>query len=123
MSKDKPVDAIEAGEFRLVDGEGKVRARIFLEEDEPKVALFSRDGTKRAAIGLLPTGEAGLALYDDKGKYHFLINVSPEGSPDLSITDKYGREVYPLEQEEKPSVESEILPHVKHKGLRWLLKK
>ena len=123
MSNDKPVDVVEAREFRLTDSEGKVRARIFLEEDEPKVALFSKDGKKRAAIGLLPTGEAGLALYDDRGKYHFLINVSPEGNPDLSITDKYGREVSPLEPEEKPKVESEILPHVKNKGLRWLLKK
>ncbi|HJQ71208.1 MAG TPA: hypothetical protein VKA70_19685 [Blastocatellia bacterium] len=123
MSKDKPVDVVEAGEFRLTDGEGKVRARIFLEDDEPKIALFSRDGKKRAAIGLLPTGEAGLALYDDRGKYHFLINVSPEGEPDLSITDKYGRELYNSQPQEKPGVESEILPHVKNKGLRWLLKK
>jgi len=123
MSKDKPDNVIEAGEFRLLDSEGKVRARIFMEDDEPKIALFSRDGKKRAAIGLLSTGESGLALYDDRGTYHFLINVSADGSPDLSIKDKYGKEVYSFEPEESPKIESEILPHVRNKGLRWLLKK
>jgi hypothetical protein len=123
MSSDKPVNVVEAEEFRLVDSKGRVRVRIFLEEDEPKVALFSKDDKKRAAIGLLPTGEAGIALYDDRGVYHFLINVSPEGTPDLSIKDKYGREVGLSQPEEKPKIESEILPHVKNKGLKWLLKK
>jgi hypothetical protein len=123
MSSDKSTNVVEAGEFRLVDNEGKVRIRIFIEDDEPKVALFSKDDKKRAAIGLLPTGEAGIALYDDRGVYHFLINVSADGSPDLSIKDKYGREVSLSQPEETPKVESEILPHVKNKGLRWLLKK
>ncbi len=123
MSSDKPANVVEAEEFRLVDNKGRVRVRIFLEEDEPKVALFSKDDKKRAAIGLLPTGEAGIALYDDRGVYHFLINVSPDGSPDLSIKDKYGKEVGMSQPEETPKIESEILPHVKNKGLRWLLKK
>ena len=123
MSSDKPANVVEAEEFRLIDSKGRVRVRIFLEEDEPKVALFSKDDKKRAAIGLLPTGEAGIALYDERGVYHFLINVSPEGSPDLSVKDKYGREVGFSQQEEVPKVESEILPHVKNKGLKWLLKK
>lgn len=123
MSNDKPVNVVEAEEFRLVDDKGRVRVRIFLEEDEPKVALFSKDDKKRAAIGLLPTGEAGIALYDDRGVYHFLINVSADGSPDLSIKDRYGKEVSFSQPEEAPKVESEILPHVKSKGLRWLLKK
>ena len=123
MSDDKPANVVEAEEFRLVDNKGRVRVRIFLEEDEPKVALFSKDDKKRAAIGLLPTGEAGIALYDDRGVYHFLINVSPDGSPDLSIKDRYGKEVGISQPEEIPKKESEILPHVKNKGLRWLLKK
>ena len=123
MSSDKPTNVVEAEEFRLVDNKGRVRVRIFLEEDEPKVALFSKDDKKRAAIGLLPTGEAGIALYDDKGVYHFLINVSPDGSPDLSIKDRYGREVGISKSEETPKIESEILPHMKNKGLKWLLKK
>jgi hypothetical protein len=123
MSSDKPANVVEAEEFRLVDSKGRVRVRIFMEEDEPKVALFSKDDKKRAAIGLLPTGEAGIALYDDRGVYHFLINVSPDGSPDLSIKDRYGREVGLPQPEGPQTAESEILPHVKSKGLRWLLKK
>lgn len=123
MSKDQSDKVIEAEEFRLVDKEGRVRTRIFLDEGEPKVALFTKEGKKRAAIGLLPTGEASIALYDDKGKYHFLVNVSEDGTPDLSIKDKEGREVIPLEKEGSIDLGAEILPHVKNKGLRWLLKK
>jgi hypothetical protein len=119
-SEDKVVDAQE---FRLLDKEGRVRARIFLEDDEPKVALFSKDDKKRAAIGLLPTGEAGVALYDDRGIYHFLINVSASGTPDLSVRDRNGREMLLSQREEPSEPETAILPHVKHKGLRWLLKK
>jgi hypothetical protein len=123
MSVDESKNVVEAEEFRLVDKEGRLRARIFLDEGEPKVALFTGDGKKRAAMGLLPTGEASFALYDDKGKYHFLVNVSADGTPDLSIKDRDGREVLPYEQEERSDLTSEILPHVKNKGLRWLLKK
>jgi hypothetical protein len=123
MSNNKSIKVVEAEEFRLLDNEGRVRAKIFLEEGEPKVALFSKESKKRVALGLLTTGEAGFALYDDRGTYHFLINVSGDGSPDLSIKDKHGREVYLLQSEETPSIESEILPHVKNKGLRWLMKK
>ena len=114
---------VEAHEFRLLDKEGRVRARVFLEEDEPKVALFSKDQKKRAAIGLLPTGEAGVALYDDKGIYHFLINVSAAGTPDLSIRDRDGSELFSFQHEEPSEPEPDILPRVKNKGLRWLLKK
>lgn len=123
MSDHKSIKVVEAEEFRLVDSEGKVRARIFLEEGEPKVALFSKENKKRVALGLLATGEAGFALYDDKGTYHFLINVSGDGSPDLSIRDKHGKEVYLSPSKETSDVESDILPHVKNKGLRWLMKK
>lgn len=123
MSTEESNKIIEAGEFRLLDKEGRVRVRIFLDEDEPKVALYSRDDKKRAAIGLLPTGEAGVALYDDKGIYHFLINVSPSGTPDLSVRDKNGRELFLLQREQSREPESEILPQLKNKGMKWLLKK
>jgi hypothetical protein len=125
MSGDESKKIVEAEEFRLVDKEGRLRARIFLDEGEPKVALFAGDGKKRAAMGLLSTGEASIALYDNNGKYHFLVNVSADGTPDLSIKDRDGREVFPYEQEpeRRSDLSSEILPHVKNKGLKWLLKK
>lgn len=123
MSIEEANKVVEAQEFRLLDKEGRVRARVFLEEDEPKVALFSKDQKKRAAIGLLPTGEAGVALYDDKGIYHFLINVSAAGTPDLSVRDRDGNEMLLSQREEPSHPEPDILPHVKNKGLRWLLRK
>jgi hypothetical protein len=123
MSSEESNKIVDAREFRLLDKEGRVRAKIFLEDDEPKVALFSKDDKKRAAIGLLPTGEAGVALYDERGSYHFLINVSASGTPDLSVRDRDGREMLLSQREEKSEPEVDILPHVKHKGLRWLLKK
>jgi hypothetical protein len=123
MSSENAKTVVDAEEFRLLDKEGRVRVRIFLEENEPKVALFSKDDKKRAAIGLLPTGEAGVALYDENGVYHFLINVSAGGTPDLSIRDRSGREVMIAQREEPSEPEIDIIPQVKHKGLRWLLKK
>jgi hypothetical protein len=123
MSGEQHHKVVEAQEFRLLDKEGRVRARVFLEDDEPKVALFSRENKKRAAIGLLPTGEAGIALYDDEGKYHVLMNVSAKGIPDLSIRDRNGKEMMLFQEEKSMELETDILPHVKNKGLKWLLKK
>lgn len=123
MSAEQHHKIVEAQEFRLLDKEGRVRARVYLEDDEPKVALYSKEEKKRAAIGLLPTGEAGIALYDEEGKYHVLMNVSAKGTPDLSIRDRNGREMMLFQEEKSKEIEKDLLPEVKNKGLKWLLKK
>ena len=116
---------IETKELRLVDGEGKVRCKLFIDEGEPKLVMFDARGIKRLGVGLLPTGEVGLSLYDDRERVHIALIVTGAGTPDVSVIDRSGRELGVVDQQpQKRSDEDfDLMPHVKNKGLKWLLKK
>jgi hypothetical protein len=74
---------------------------------------------------LLPTGEVGLSLYDDRERVHVALIVTGAGTPDVSIIDRNGRELGVVDQQPRRSSDDDfdLMPHVKNKGLRWLLKK
>jgi hypothetical protein len=116
---------IETKELRLVDGEGKVRCKLFIDEGEPKLVMLDARGIKRLGVGLLPTGEVGLSLYDDRERVHVALIVTGAGTPDVSIIDRNGRELGVVDQQPRRSSDDDfdLMPHVKNKGLRWLLKK
>ena len=60
---------VAAQEFHLVDGEGKVRARLGVMKDQPGLALYDKDGkTPRAILGLTTEGKAALMMMDKDGK-------------------------------------------------------
>jgi hypothetical protein len=125
MSK-KADEVIETRELRLVDAEGKVRCKLFIDEGEPKLVMVDRRGVKRLGVGLLPTGEVGISLYDDRERVHVALIVTGAGTPDVSVIDRSGRELGVVDQHppQKPKEEDlDLLPHVKNKGLKWLLKK
>jgi len=116
---------IETKELRLVDGEGKVRCKLFIDEGEPKLVMLDARGAKRLGIGLLPTGEVGLSLYDDRERVHIALIVTAAGTPDVSVIDRSGRELGVVDQQpqKRSDDDFDLMPHVKNKGLKWLLKK
>jgi hypothetical protein len=117
---------IETKELRLIDAEGKVRCKLFIEEGEPKLVMLDGRGVKRLGIGLLSTGEVGLSLYDDRERVHVALIVTGAGTPDVSVIDRSGRELDVVDQPPpaKPKDDDfDLMPHVKNKGLKWLLKK
>jgi hypothetical protein len=117
---------IETRELRLVDGTGNVRCKLFIEEGEPKIVMLDARGTKRLGVGLLSTGEVGLSLYDDRERVHLALIVSGAGTPVVSIIDRTGRELDSVDQPPPPKRSEDdfdLAPHVKNKGLKWLLKK
>ena len=119
-------EAIETKELRLVDSEGKVRCKLFIDEGEPKLVMMDGRGVKRLGVGLLSTGEVGLSLYDDRERVHVALIVTGAGTPDVSIIDRTGRELGIVDQQppQKPKDDDfDLMPHVKNKGLKWLLKK
>ncbi len=116
---------IETRELRLVDGEGKVRGKLFIDEGEPKLVMYDARGVKRLGVGLLSTGEVGVSLYDDRERNHIALIVTGGGTPVVSIVDRSGKELDVVnEQPQKRSEDDfDLLPQVKNKGLKWLLKK
>ena len=117
---------IETKELRLVDGEGKVRCKLFIDEGEPKLVMLDARGIKRLGVGLLPTGEVGLSLYDDRERVHVALIVTGAGTPDVSVIDRSGRELGVVDQQHarnRSDDDFDLMPHVKNKGLKWLLKK
>jgi hypothetical protein len=117
---------IETKELRLVDGEGKVRCKLFIDEGEPKLVMLDARGIKRLGVGLLPTGEVGLSLYDDRERVHVALIVTGAGTPDVSVIDRSGRELGVVDQQHAKNHgedDFDLMPHVKNKGLKWLLKK
>lgn len=117
---------IETKELRLVDGEGKVRCKLFIDEGEPKLVMLDARGIKRLGVGLLPTGEVGLSLYDDRERLHVALIVTGAGTPDVSVIDRSGRELGVVDQQQaknRSEDDFDLMPHVKNKGLKWLLKK
>ena len=122
----KEDEVIETKELRLVDGEGKVRCKLYIDEGEPKLVMLDRRGVKRLGVGLLSTGEVGLSLYDDRERVHVALIVTGAGTPDVSVIDRTGRELDVVDQQppQKPKTDDfDLMPHVKNKGLKWLLKK
>ena len=116
---------IETRELRLVDGTGNVRCKLFIEEGEPKIVMLDARGAKRLGVGLLSTGEVGLSLYDDRERVHLALIVTGAGTPVVSIVDRSGRELDVVDQQPLKRTEDDfdLTPHVKNKGLKWLLKK
>jgi len=120
-------DVVETKELRLLDDEGRVRCKLFFDQGEPKLVMLDGRGGKRLGVGLLPSGDVGVSLYDDRERAHVTLIVSGAGTPFISITDRDGREMDISDQQPPPPKRGEddldLMPHVKNKGLRWLLKK
>ena len=65
----KPGEVIKASDFRLVDGQGKVRARLaFSEEGTPGLWFFDEKGVARVNLGIYSDGTSYFGLQDAQGQ-------------------------------------------------------
>ncbi|MFW6189469.1 MAG: hypothetical protein ACOC7T_03465 [Planctomycetota bacterium] len=92
-----PRPTTTAQQFQLVDGEGRVRARLSYEEDGPGLSMIDEEGTTRARLGL-DEDEPHLRLYDMFGEERMVLRLENQ-QPRLRFLDQYGEPVeeYPGE--------------------------
>jgi hypothetical protein len=76
-----------AEEFRLVDGQGRLRALLaFSADGEPYLALLDQHETRKVWLGL--SRESGLAIRDIDGKTRLVLSLDGEGEPTLVFSDR-----------------------------------
>jgi len=73
---------LEAGEFRLVDIEGRVRAVLgFRSALEPELRVLDLNGNKRVSLGTRNNGYGGIWMYDKQGDLPAVSVVTMEQGP------------------------------------------
>lgn len=83
--------AITAEEFRLVDGEGKLRAVLGLREDGMVSLTFNdQSGRKRASVAAGDEG-AAFVVGDEEGEKRMAVGYA-EGAPVVILADTTGRD-------------------------------
>jgi hypothetical protein len=80
---------LTAQEFRLVDKDGKPRAKIGVgETGGSSVTLMDGEGKVRAQLTVQSDGSAALVLQDKAEKPRAVLNAVSEGSAGLALFDK-----------------------------------
>jgi hypothetical protein len=87
---------ITAKEFRVVDGDGSLRARLFLSQRDPALHLYDEDTQPRIVLSVTPASGAALVLRTAQGKdlqerphdEEIRLTLSPSGKPVLSLLNK-----------------------------------
>jgi hypothetical protein len=84
-----PVNEVRASRFVLVDENGKIRAKLFVNKNGPVLDMLDENGKSR--IGLT-TNEDGpwLGLFDEDGKLRARLGVTKVG-PWLGLFDEDGK--------------------------------
>jgi hypothetical protein len=86
-------DTVRARSFVVVDGEGRTRATLAVEEDSTRLRLFDEKGTRRASLALTKEGFPGLALFHDGDQPGAILEVGPQG-PVLRLHDAKGNTLF-----------------------------
>ena len=97
---------IAAEEFQLVDKEGRMRAVLALEDDQPGLYLFDKEESLRASFCLDERGEPYLDMLD-KGDVTRVVLWVNEGESNLTLCDKEGRfrvQIFVPDDDEGPGV-------------------
>ncbi len=82
--------ALSAQEFRLMDGQGRVRARLsFSEAGQPYLNFVDESETHRVWIGIAT--DSGVTVRDTNGKTRLVLSVDQAGEPSLVIRDRQHR--------------------------------
>jgi len=111
LAQDEPPKVIEAQEFRVVDADGELRARLvsdyatrfqmFGENGQVNVQLQT-NGIRGTRLSLKDTGEQRvelvvndqgpfLSLWDTESGLRVLLGLTGEGSPELRLVDQKNR--------------------------------
>jgi hypothetical protein len=79
---------VEAGEFRLIDAEGRARAAWRITENGPDLFLLDESGQARVELFVADWGP-GLNLYDAKGRTRARVHGADAG-PTIDVFDEVG---------------------------------
>lgn len=77
-------------ELRLVDAEGRVRARLHIAEDgEPDFSLYDQNEQARLRLFMKPDGRPGLRMLDQVGRERFnLSTLAGDAAPYINFLDE-----------------------------------
>jgi len=87
-TKAERLRSIEAGEFRLVDRAGSVRAVLGLARSGPQLAMMHEDGTVAIEVTLTRAGPV-VRLMDDGGKTRVFMGAT-RGAARMGMSDVNG---------------------------------
>jgi hypothetical protein len=85
MGTPKRRKVVDADEFILRDRHGKMRARLGMGEDEPRLEFFDWEGKKRVGVGIDIDG-AGIDIFDKTGKARAWLGMDVR-DPQLILFD------------------------------------
>lgn len=83
----KPAGVVEAQEFRLVDPAGRVESVWNSGRSGARLTFGPETGSPRVVIGLLDNGDPGVSLYDREGKNRADLRAASTGHPTLRLGD------------------------------------
>ena len=100
LAQDGVPKVIEAQEFRVVDEEGQVKAKLVVLEDgnaslillgdTPMLSFWDQSLNDRMMIGIFPDQQPGLIISDKEGNTRLTLSLGREGEPYLKLQDKAG---------------------------------
>ncbi len=82
-------DVIKAHKFELIDAQGKARAKLYIDEYGPVLALNDAKGKHRAVLYIDSFGGTDLAINNANGEPRAVLKVLG-GSPELILYDANG---------------------------------
>jgi len=85
-----PEKTVSAEAFQLVDGQGKTRALLALQDGEPVLSLTDSQGHERVTL-VASVPEAGLRVLSADGKERAVLGELPDTSAGLTLSDYRGR--------------------------------
>ncbi|OFV94413.1 MAG: hypothetical protein A3H28_09725 [Acidobacteria bacterium RIFCSPLOWO2_02_FULL_61_28] len=89
MGQAPPPRTVEANEFTLRDGSGRVRGQLSMTNSGPALSLYDQNGHVRTMLDVLASGP-GLSLLDANGKIRAALVVEANG-PGLALVDGNGK--------------------------------
>ena len=74
----------------FLDDRGKLRVSIYLHGDRVGIELLNKKEKVRASLGLAQNGQPALQLLDNAERVHACLEMGTEGDPGLDLYDKAG---------------------------------
>ncbi|MBV6506222.1 MAG: hypothetical protein ILNGONEN_01794 [Syntrophorhabdaceae bacterium] len=89
----KEVKVITAQEFRLIDENGALRARLGIDKDgSPSLQFINKKGKSPITLGLLQDKSPCLWFYDENDRPYVKLRLVNDNMPNLEFLDKNGYE-------------------------------
>jgi hypothetical protein len=86
----KPPGPLEVESLVVRDSNGVIRAWLGHKQGQAGLDLWDQKGKRRATLSLDPEGAPGLALYDQDQQLRAKLNLRPDGAPQFTMLAKLG---------------------------------